>query len=31
MKNIILVSFFALICLTMIVLSSLKNSYYTFM
>ncbi|CAH0278188.1 hypothetical protein RKD56_001955 [Priestia megaterium] len=31
MKNVILVSFFALICLTVIVLSSLKNSYNSFM
>ncbi|MDQ0244176.1 hypothetical protein J2S09_001721 [Bacillus fengqiuensis] len=31
MKNIILVSFFALVCLTMIVFSGWKNSYYTFL
>ncbi|MBM7703274.1 hypothetical protein [Metabacillus iocasae] len=31
MKNVILFSFFAVICLTVIVLSSIKNTYYTFM
>lgn len=30
MKNIILVSFFAVICLTVIVLSGMKNTGFTF-